>query len=71
MKRIAYADDEQNTRELFVGEFRNILEVYGIEAEIDEFDDGKDLVYAVQNGNYDLVFTDNMMPRMRGIEAII
>lgn len=71
MKRIAYAEDESDTREDFVCAFRDVLRKYGIEAEIDEFDNGRDLVDAVQKGNYGLAFTDNMMPGMSGLKAII
>ena len=71
MKRIAYAEDDPGTRELFVGEFRDALSKYSIDAEIDDVDDGRKLVDLVLKGKYDLVFTDFMMPELSGLKAIV
>ena len=70
MKRIAYAEDLQPLRELYVERFREILRKHGINADIDEAVDGRELGKLVVTGDYDLVFTDIDMPNIPGTIAI-
>jgi len=42
-----------------------------IEIEFDEASDGKELVEKVLGSDYDLVFTDNQMTEVHGLQAIL
>ena len=42
----------------------------GIEVELDGASNGKELVEKVLGADYDLVFTDNVMPEVHGLQAI-
>jgi CheY-like chemotaxis protein len=71
MKRILYAEDDAGEREAQITTLRILFEDHGIyDVEFDETDNGQSLVDMVLNGNYDLVLTDHIMPRLTGLEAI-
>ena len=63
-QRILVVDDASSTRQLKV----DLLLNSGYDVE--EARDGADGWEALQNGHYDLVITDNTMPRMTGVEMI-
>jgi len=63
-KRILVVDDDQDIRQFTV----DILTDSGY--EVDGAKDGADGWDALQASNYDLVITDNQMPRMTGMEMI-
>ena len=62
--RILVVDDTSSDRQLKV----NLLVDCGYDVE--EARDGADGWEALQTGRYDLVVTDNSMPRMTGVEMI-
>jgi two-component system sensor histidine kinase and response regulator WspE len=62
--RILVVDDASSVRQLKV----DLLLDSGYDVE--EARDGADGWEALQNGHYDLVITDNTMPRMTGVEMI-
>jgi CheY-like chemotaxis protein len=62
--RILVVDDASSVRQLKV----NLLVDCGFDVE--EARDGADGWEALQTGHYDLVITDNTMPRMTGVEMI-
>ena len=62
--RILVVDDSNSLRQLKV----NLLVDSGYDVE--EARDGADGWEALQTGHYDLIITDNTMPRMRGVEMI-
>ena len=66
MKPIIIADDEDSMRTTFARFIRRYSKT-----EVDEVGDGVDLVERVRQGDYSLVFTDNDMPSMSGLTAII
>ncbi len=61
---IIIAEDNRTNREVALG----ILNNMGYSA--DAVENGKELLSAVQNKHYDLVFTDIQMPEMNGFEAV-
>ncbi len=64
-KKILVADDEEIIRELSTA----VLESWGYEVET--VDNGEDLLKRLNSGEkFDLVVTDNNMPKMKGIEAL-
>ena len=69
-KKIIWADDNQNYRETMVATVERYCRNMGVEVVIDEAPDGKELVEKVLGSNYDLVFTDNRMPNVHGLQAI-
>jgi DNA-binding response OmpR family regulator len=62
--RILVVDDDKDTRQLSV----DVLTGSGYDVECVK--DGADGWEALQNNSYDLVITDNKMPRMTGMEMI-
>lgn len=62
--RILVVDDEPDIRQLNT----EILIDSGYDVEVAE--DGKKAWEALQNGNYDLLITDNEMPNMSGIKLL-
>lgn len=63
-KRILVVDDDRDIRQFSV----DVLTESGY--QVDGAKDGADGWDALQGTNYDLVITDNQMPRMTGIEMI-
>ena len=63
-QRILVVDDDRDTRQLSV----DVLAGSGYKVEAAK--DGADGWEALQNNSYDLVVTDNKMPRMTGVEMI-
>jgi DNA-binding response OmpR family regulator len=63
-QRILVVDDDRGTRQLSV----DVLTDFGYDVE--GATDGAAGWEALQNSNYDLVITDNKMPRMTGLEMI-
>lgn len=64
-KRILIADDEK--------EIRDLVEIY-LQAEglqIDKVSNGKEVLKAIKEKDYDLIILDIMMPEMDGMEALI
>jgi CheY-like chemotaxis protein len=70
MKKIIYADDYDSFRKNSIRLMKGYLMKKSIEAEIDEAVDGGELSGKVIGGDYDLVFTDNGMRPVSGMEAI-
>ena len=66
MGRILVADDEETLRS---GIVMVINSCYATLA-IDTVENGKDLVARAKTVDYDVIFTDNSMPRMTGLAAI-
>jgi CheY-like chemotaxis protein len=62
--RILVVDDDSDVRQLSV----DVLADAGYEVEAAK--DGADGWEAIQNNSYDLIITDNKMPRMTGIEMM-
>jgi DNA-binding response OmpR family regulator len=62
--RILVVDDEVNTRRLNA----TVLAQAGY--HVDEAADGAAGFEALQTGNYDLVITDNLMPKVTGVEML-
>lgn len=65
MKKIAIIDDEKDILEVlenFLSRDRNF--------NIDTFDNPVTGLSSVQNGSYDLVLLDIMMPQMNGLEVL-
>lgn len=71
-KRIIIADDRENCRENLSEWTKTCCKEKGIDMEVTTVNDGRPLVGRVLDENvpYDLVFTDNMMLRINGMEAI-
>jgi DNA-binding response OmpR family regulator len=63
-QRILVVDDDRDSRQLSI----DVLIAFGYDVEGAR--DGAAGWEAVQNGSYDLVITDNKMPRMTGVEMI-
>lgn len=59
-------DDESDIRETL----RMFLEMMGIFTFIVEANDGQEAFMKIQNQNFDLIITDLMMPKVKGIELI-
>lgn len=71
-KRVLIADDDVCLRTIFSTIVKRKCEQLGTEVIVDEACDGSELIKKVlaSNSNYDLILTDNQMPRMSGLEAI-
>ena len=68
--KILIVDDNSNNRTLLELLLRNYEEENdSVVFEIDQVDDGAKAVKSVQEGKYDIIFMDIMMPVMNGIEA--
>lgn len=63
-KRILFAEDGEDFRRLFASMLRS--DGYSV----DEVEDGLELLEQLEKEKYDLILTDNNMPRMNGIEAL-
>src|SRR5476651_378792 len=63
-QRILVVDDENDSRQLTV----DLLVGSGYQVETSK--DGADAWAALKSGNFDLVITDNKMPRMTGVEML-
>ena len=63
--KILIVDDEPRIREIF----RDFCELTN-SVEVDLAENGADAVNKVENGNYDLVTMDLIMPEMAGVEAV-
>lgn len=63
--RVLIVDDEPRIREIF----RDFCELTN-SVEVDMAENGADAVNKVENGNYDLVTMDLIMPEMAGVEAV-
>lgn len=62
--KVIYAEDEDDMRmgtEIFLNKFFSQVEIAV---------DGKDGLEKFENGNFDIVFTDILMPKMGGLEMI-
>jgi CheY-like chemotaxis protein len=68
MKRILLIDDEKDLLELVSLELKDLLK--GNEVKIDRAHDGLDAIIYITENKYDLIITDQKMPRMTGIEFI-
>lgn len=64
LRRILVVDDESDSRQLTV----DVLVRSGYEVEAVK--DGADGWEALQDGDFDLIITDNKMPRMTGVEML-
>ncbi|MDO8656731.1 MAG: response regulator [Nanoarchaeota archaeon] len=69
-KKIIWADDNQTFRESMIASLEEYCSRVKIEVEFDEAADGKELVKKVLSSHYDLVFTDNQMTDVHGLQAI-
>ena len=69
-KKVIWADDNAIVRESMLARLDRCCENVGIEVEFDKVSDGKELVEKVLGGAYDLVFTDNQMTEVHGLQAI-
>ena len=69
MKSVIIADDDEKVRETYA---RAVKHFSGGQAEVEEVGDGATLVEKMRERerDYDLIFTDNDMPRMSGLVAI-
>ncbi len=67
MKNVIFADDHM--KGWVVDYFMKACKAAGIEVKVEIVDDGSKLVEAVLKNNYDLVFTDGIMPTP-GHEAV-
>lgn len=66
-KKIIIADDFENVRKSYCRMINN----YFPNTKIDEVEDGALLVEKVKNNcDYDLIITDQNMPKMSGLKAI-
>lgn len=63
--KILIVDDEPRIREIF----RDFCELTN-SVDVDMAENGVDAVRKVENGNYDLVTMDLIMPEMAGVEAV-
>ena len=63
-QRILVVDDDANTRQLSLGLLT------GAGYEVEGVKDGAAAWEALQENRYDLIITDNKMPRMTGVELI-
>ena len=63
--KILIVDDEPRIREIF----RDFCELTN-SVEVDLAENGVDAVKKVENGHYDLVTMDLIMPEMAGVEAV-
>lgn len=63
-KKILVADDDVLLRKLL----NDLLTFYGY--DVDCVSNGEAAKTSIENGNYDLLITDYMMPEMNGIELI-
>ncbi len=63
--KILIVDDEPRIREIF----RDFCELTN-SVDVDMAENGADAVRKVENGNYDLVTMDLIMPEMAGVEAV-
>lgn len=70
VKKVIWADDNQAFRESMIDNLELHCSRAEIEVEFDQASDGKELVEKVLGKNYDLVFTDNTMPKVYGLQAI-
>lgn len=66
MKSVIIADDNDKVRKTYARAVKH----FSGGAEVDEVGDGASLVEKVRERDYDLIFTDNDMPRMSGLFAI-
>jgi CheY-like chemotaxis protein len=62
--KILIVDDEPDLRLMF----KDILDTFGYVT--DEAEDGIECLAKLENGDYDLILLDLMMPRMDGMEAL-
>ena len=69
-KKIIWADDNQTFRESMLARLERYCGNAHVEVEFDEASDGKELVEKVLGAAYDLVFTDNQMTEVHGLQAI-
>ena len=69
-KRVILADDNATYRETMIAGMERFCDKEGIDVEFDEVADGKELVERVRRDRYDLVFTDNQMTEVHGLQAL-
>jgi len=67
MKSVIIAEDDEKVRETYA----RAVKRFSGGAEVHEVGDGETLVEKVRERDYDLIFTDNDMPRMSGLFAIV
>lgn len=70
MKKIIWADDNETFRLSMIDQLERYCQRAEIEVVVDEVGDGKELVEKVLAAHYDLVFTDNQMTEIHGLQAI-
>lgn len=62
--RVLVVDDNRVNLKVAFG----LLKLYGIDAELAE--SGEECLQAVESQNYDMIFMDQMMPKMDGVETL-
>ena len=70
VNKVIVADDDKDFRETQIAVLRRFCRNKEIDAEFDEASDGEELVNKVLQSQYDLIFTDNEMPKINGLRAI-
>ena len=67
MKKIIIAEDFPSQRKIY----RKVIEHYKKDFQIDEVENGSELVKKVKENNYDIIFTDQNMPGgINGLSAV-
>jgi CheY-like chemotaxis protein len=70
VKKVIWADDNKTFRESTLALLERYCESAYVEVEFDQASDGRELVEKVLGATYDLVFTDNQMIEVHGLQAI-
>ncbi len=65
--KIAICDDEANALDIIDGSVRKVFSSYHIDIAPDRFKSAEELLKAMRDSRYDLVFLDINMPKMDGI----
>ena len=69
-KKVIWAEDVDTFRMTIVDILKDYCSGAGIEVNVDEASNGRELVEKVLGTNYDLIFTDHQMPEVDGLQAI-
>jgi len=70
MPQLLYAEDDDDFRATTSMSMELYFKKHHIDVNIDETNNGEQLLSMAISGNYDLIITDNTMPKMTGLEAI-